>query len=97
LIALLGGVVALQMPRAFLFQQVFEAARSLLRVVFRRALNSRDCVVCLALAIRTRVVVVVATPLIPVVVVAAARVLLALVANGVVLGVNLVSCGRPMR
>jgi predicted Co/Zn/Cd cation transporter (cation efflux family) len=45
LVALLGGVVALQMPRALLFQQVFEAARGLLRVVFRRALDSRDCVV----------------------------------------------------
>jgi hypothetical protein len=30
LIALLGGVVALQMPRALLFQQVFEAAGGLL-------------------------------------------------------------------
>jgi predicted Co/Zn/Cd cation transporter (cation efflux family) len=38
LVALLGGVVALQMPRALLFQQVFEAARGLLRVVFRKAL-----------------------------------------------------------
>jgi hypothetical protein len=90
LVALLGGVVALQMPRALLFQQVFEAARGLLRVVFRRALNSRDCVVWLALAVRTRVVVAVATPLIPVVVVAAARVLLALAADGVVLGISLV-------
>jgi hypothetical protein len=58
-IALLGGVVALQMPRTLLFQQVFEAAGGLLRVVFRRALDSRDCVVWLALAVRTRVVVVV--------------------------------------
>jgi hypothetical protein len=88
LVALLGGVVALQVPRALLFQQVFEAAKGLLRVVFRRALDSRDCVVCLALEVRTRVVVV-ATPLIPVVV-AAARVLLALAANGVVLSVRLV-------
>jgi hypothetical protein len=55
-------VVALQMPRALLFQQVFEAARSLFRVVFHRPLDSRDCVVWLTLAIRTRVVVVVATP-----------------------------------
>jgi hypothetical protein len=90
LIALLGTVFALQMPQALLFQQVFEAARGLLRVVFRRALDSRDCVVWLALAVRTRVVVVVATPLIPIVVVATARVLLALAANGVVLGVSLV-------
>jgi hypothetical protein len=62
LVALLGGVVALQMPRALLFQQVFEAARSLFRVVFDRPLDSHDCVVWLMLAIRTRVVVVVATP-----------------------------------
>jgi hypothetical protein len=40
LVALLGGVVAVQMPRALLFQQGFEAARGLLRVVFRRALDS---------------------------------------------------------
>jgi hypothetical protein len=45
LVALLGGVVALQMPRTFLFQQVFEAARGLFRVVFCTALDSRDCVV----------------------------------------------------
>jgi hypothetical protein len=90
LITMLGGVVALQMPRALLFQQFFEAARGLLRVIFRRALDSPVCVVWLALAVRTRVVVVVATPLIPVVVVAAARVLLALAANGVVLSVSLV-------
>jgi hypothetical protein len=89
LVALLGGVVALQVPRALLFQQVFEAARGLLRVVFRGALDSRDCIIWLALAVRTRVVVVV-TPLIPVVVVAAARVLLALAVNGVILGVCLV-------
>jgi hypothetical protein len=62
LVALLGGAVALQVPRALLFQQVFEATRGLLRVVFRRALDSRDCVVWLALAVRTRVVVVVAPP-----------------------------------
>jgi hypothetical protein len=53
-------------------------------------LDSRDCAVWLALAVRTRVVVVVATPLIPVVVVAAARVFLALDTNGVVLGISLV-------
>jgi hypothetical protein len=58
LVALLGGVVALQVPRALLFQQVFEAIGGLLRVVFHRALDSRDCVVWLALAVRTRVVVV---------------------------------------
>jgi hypothetical protein len=74
--------------RALLFQQVFEATGGLLRVVFRRALDSRDCVVWLALAIRTRVVVA-ATALIPVVVIAAARVLLILAMNGVVLGICL--------
>jgi hypothetical protein len=89
LVALLGSVVALQVPRVLLFQQVFEAAGGLLRVVFRRALDSRDCVVWLVLAIRTRVVVV-ATALILVVVVAATRILLALAANGVVLSVRLV-------
>jgi hypothetical protein len=52
-VALLGGVVALQVPQELLFKQVFEAARGLLRVVFRRALDSHDCVVWLALAIRT--------------------------------------------
>jgi hypothetical protein len=90
LIALLGGVVALQMPRTLLFQQVFEAARGLLQVVFRRALDSCDYIVWLALAVRTRVVVVAATPLVPVVVVVvvAARVVLALAANGIVLGVD---------
>jgi hypothetical protein len=91
-VALLSGVIALQMPRTLLFQQVLDVARGLLRVVFCRALDSRDCVVWLALAIRTRVVVV-ATPLIPVVVVVVvvvAWVLLALAANGVVLGVRLV-------
>jgi hypothetical protein len=81
------------MPRALLFQQVFEAAGGLLRVVFHRALDSRNCVVCLALAIRTRVVAT-ATALIPVVVVVvvvvAARVLLALATDGVVLGISLV-------
>jgi hypothetical protein len=45
LVTLLGSVVALQVPRALLFQQVLEAAGGLLRVVFRRALDSRDCVV----------------------------------------------------
>jgi hypothetical protein len=90
LVALLGGVVAVQMPRALLFQQVFEAARGLLRVLLRRALDSHDIVVWLALAVGTRVVVVVATALVPVVAAAAARVLFALVADGVVLGVGLV-------
>jgi hypothetical protein len=88
-VALLGSVVALQVPRELLFQQVFEASGGLLRVVFRRALDSRDCVVWLALAVRTRVVVV-ATALISVVVVAAARILLALAANSVVLSIRLV-------
>jgi hypothetical protein len=53
LVALLGGVVVAQVPRALLFQQVLEAAGDLLRVIFRRALDSRDSVVWLALAIRT--------------------------------------------
>jgi hypothetical protein len=68
LVALLGGVVAAQMPQALFFQQVFEAAGGLLRVVFRRTLDSRDSVVWLALAIGTRVVVA-ATALVLVVVV----------------------------
>jgi hypothetical protein len=89
LVALLGGVVAVEMPRALLFQQVFEAAGGLLRVVFRRALDSRDSVVRLALAIGNRAVVAV-TALVPVVVAVAARVLLALATDGVVLGVGLV-------
>jgi hypothetical protein len=67
LVALLGGVVAVQMPRALLLQQVFEAARGLLRVLLRRALDSRDSVVWLALAVGTRVVVVVAIALVPIV------------------------------
>jgi hypothetical protein len=78
------------MPRALLFQQVFEAAGSLLRVLLRRALDSRDSVVWLALAIGTRVVVVIATALVPVVAAAAARALFALATDGVVLGVGLV-------
>jgi hypothetical protein len=53
LVALLGGVVALQVPWTLLFQQVLKAAGGLLRVVFRRVLDSRDCVVWLVLAIRT--------------------------------------------
>jgi hypothetical protein len=51
LVALLGGVVAIWMPRAPLLQQVFEAVGVLLRVFLRRALDSRDGVVCLALAL----------------------------------------------
>jgi hypothetical protein len=89
LVALLGGVVAVQMPQALLFQKVFEAAGGLLRVVFRKALDSCDSVVWLALAIGTRVVIA-ATALVPVVVAVAARVLLALATDGVVLGVSLV-------
>jgi hypothetical protein len=89
LVALLGGVVAVQMPQALLFQQVFEAAGGLLRVVFRRPLDSRDNVVWLALAVGNRVVVA-ATALVPVVVAVAARVLFALATDGVVLGVSLV-------
>jgi hypothetical protein len=38
----LGSVIALQVPRALLFQRVFEAAGCLLRVVFRRALEKVD-------------------------------------------------------
>jgi hypothetical protein len=60
-----------------------------LELFFCKALYSHDCVVWLALAVRTRVVVVVATPLFLVVVVAA-RVVFALAVNGVVLGVRLV-------
>jgi hypothetical protein len=89
LVALLGGVVAVQIPWELLFQQVLEAAGGLLRVVFCWALDSRDSVVWLALAIGTRVVVA-ATALVPVVVVVAARVLLALATDGVVLGVSVV-------
>jgi hypothetical protein len=48
LVALLGSVVAIQMSRALLFQQVFEAAEGLLRVVFRRALHSREPVTVLS-------------------------------------------------
>jgi hypothetical protein len=78
------------MPRTLLLQQVLEAAGGLLWVVFRRALDSRDSVVWLALAIKTRVVAV-ATALVPVVVVVvAARVLFALATDGIVLGVSLV-------
>jgi hypothetical protein len=94
LVALLGGVVAVQIPRALLFQQVFEAAGGLLRVVFRRALDSCDSVVWLALAIGTQVVVAV-TALVPVVVAAAARVLFALSTDGIVLGVSLVFFINP--
>jgi hypothetical protein len=91
LVALLGGVVAVQMPQALLLQQVFEAARVPLRVLLRRALDSRDSVVWLALAVGTRVVVVVvATALVPVVAVAAARILLAFATDGVVLGIGFV-------
>jgi hypothetical protein len=53
LVVLLSGVIAFHMPRALLFQHVFEAARGLFRVVFRRALDSLDCVVWLALVVRT--------------------------------------------
>jgi hypothetical protein len=59
------------MPHALLFQQVFEATGGLLRVIFRRALDRRDSVVWLVLAIGTRVVVA-AIALIPIVVAAAA-------------------------
>jgi hypothetical protein len=99
LVALLGGVVAVWMPRALLLQQVFEAAEVLLRVLLRKALYSRDSVVWLALAVGTRVVVVVvvATALVRVVAAAATRVLLGLATDGVVLGVGLVFFIRPRR
>jgi hypothetical protein len=48
LVELFDSVIAIQMPQALLFQQVFEAAGGLLRVVFRRALDIRDSVVWLA-------------------------------------------------
>jgi hypothetical protein len=54
LVALLGDVVAIWMPQAPLLQQVFEAAGVLLRVLLRRALDSRDSVVWLALGHRLR-------------------------------------------
>jgi hypothetical protein len=86
------------MPRALLLQQVFEAAGVLLRVLLRRALDSRDSVVWLALVVGTRVVVVVAAiALVPVVAAAAARVLLVLATDGIVLGVGLVFFIRPGR
>jgi hypothetical protein len=85
------------MPRALLLQQVFEAAGGLLRVLLCRALDSRDSVVWLALAVGARVVVVVVTALVPVVATAAARVLFALAADGVVLGVGLVFFISPGR
>jgi hypothetical protein len=94
LVALLGSVVAVQMPRALLLQQVFEAARGLLRVLLRRTLDSRDSVVWLALAVRTRVVVV-ATALVPVVAAATTRVLFALATDGIVLGFGFVFFIRP--
>jgi hypothetical protein len=78
------------MPRTLLFQQVFEAAEGLLRVLLRRALDSRDSGVWLALAVGTRVVVVVATVMVPVVAAAAARVLFSLATDGIVLGVGFV-------
>jgi hypothetical protein len=90
LVALLGGVVAVQVPRALLFQQAFEAAGGLLQVLLRRALDSRDSVVWLALAVGTRVIVVVATALVPIVAAATARVLFALATDGIVLGVGFV-------
>jgi hypothetical protein len=70
LVALLSGVVAIQMPRALHFVQVIETARGLFGVVLCRALYSGDCVVWLTLAVRTRVVMIL--------VVVAARVVLAL-------------------
>jgi hypothetical protein len=60
-------------------------------------LDSRDIVVCLALAVGTQVVVVVATALVPVVAAAAARVLFDIATDGIVFGVGFVffiSLGR---
>jgi hypothetical protein len=53
LVALLSGVVAIQMQRALLFEKVFEAARGLFRVFLCMVLYSHDCVVWLTLAVRT--------------------------------------------
>jgi hypothetical protein len=53
-------------------------------------LDSRDSVVWLALAVGTRVVVVVATALVPVVAAATARVLFPFATDGIVLGVGFV-------
>jgi hypothetical protein len=78
------------MPRALLLQQVFEAARGLPRVLLRSALDSRDSVVWLALAVGTRVVVAVATALVPVVAAATAIILLVLAMDGIVLGIGFV-------
>jgi hypothetical protein len=45
LVALIGRVIVVQMPRALLFEQVSEAVGGLLGVVLRRAMYSHDCVV----------------------------------------------------
>jgi hypothetical protein len=95
LVALLGGVVAVQMPRALLFQQAFEVARGLLRVLLRRTLDSRDSVVWLALAVGTQVVVAISTAPVPVVAAATASVLFALATDGIVLGIGFVFFVRP--
>jgi hypothetical protein len=58
-------------------------------------LDSRDSIVWLALAVGTRVVVVVATALVPVVAAATASVLFALATDGIVLGVGFVFFVRP--
>jgi hypothetical protein len=60
-----------------------------------RALDSLDSVVWLALAVGTRVVVVVATTLVPVVAVATASVLFAFATDGIILGVGFVFFVRP--
>jgi hypothetical protein len=69
------------MPRALLFEQVFEAVGGLLGVVLHEALYSSECAIWIALAIGARV-----TPMILVVV---AHVVLALAANGVALSIRL--------
>jgi hypothetical protein len=63
LVALIGRVIVVQMPRALLFEQVSEAVGGLLGVVLRRAMYSHDCVVWLALVVRNKAVVI-ATPLV---------------------------------
>jgi hypothetical protein len=60
-------------------------------------LDSRDSVVWLALAVGARVIVVVATALVPVVAAAAARVLFALATDGIVFGIGFVFLISPGR
>jgi hypothetical protein len=55
LIALFDSVVVVLVPQTLLFEEVFEATRGLLRTVLRMVLDSRDSVIWLELAVRTRV------------------------------------------